>query len=99
MAVTTCRVRVAQHLGDAGRGERATREDLRIRVPRNDVDPLATELVDDRLHPRAFEPDACTDRVDRFVTAVHRDLRATSHLSRDLADLDDALMDLRAPPG
>src|SRR5690606_37248400 len=42
-----------------------------------------------------LQADARAHRVDRLVPAVHRDLRAAADLAGDLADLHDALVDLR----
>ena len=77
----------------AGR-ERQPGEPLRIGRPRHDVDPLAAELVDDRLHPGALEPDAGADRIDGVVAGDHRHLGAAADFARDGADLDDLLLDL-----
>ena len=77
-----------------GRRQRQLGETLRIGGPGHDVDALATQLVDDRLHARALEADACADRIDRIVAGEDRDLGAAADFAGGGADLDDALLDL-----
>src|SRR5688500_178369 len=68
---------------------------LRLLIPLDDVDLLAAELVDDRLHPEAALPDARAARVDAGLARADRDLGARSGLARDTDDLHLAVVDLR----
>ncbi len=86
---------VEHDLGDFGGRERVDHEVGRVRGPRNDVDLLALQLVDDRLHARAAHADAGADRIDRGVARDHRDLGARSGIAGDRPDLDDAVVDFR----
>ena len=58
---------VEHHLGDFGRRQRVDDEGRRVRVPLDDVDLLALQLADHRLHARAAHADAGADRIDRAV--------------------------------
>ena len=89
------RGRIAEHARDLGRRERQLGEALRIGRPRHDVDALAVQLVDDRLHARALEADARAHRIDRVVAREHGDLGAAADFAGGRADLDDVLLDLR----
>src|SRR6202021_198307 len=62
--------------------------------PLDDVDLLALQLGDHRLHPRAAHADAGPDRVDRRVVGDHRHLGAAAGVTRHGADLDHAVVDL-----
>src|SRR5690606_19955428 len=64
-------------------------------MPRHDIDPLAAQLTDHRLHARALQPHARTHRIDRLVTGPDRDLRPPADLARNALDLHDPLVDLR----
>src|SRR5690606_33844482 len=81
--------------GNAGRCERKPREPLRVGRPRYDVDALAAQLVDDRLHARALEADARTDRIDRVIARDDGHLRAAADFAGYGPDLDDLLLDFR----
>src|SRR5690606_31968532 len=87
--------RAADHLGHPRRRQRATREDLRVRMPRDDIDPLAPELVHHGLHPGALQANARPDRIDRLVPGRDGYLGPATDLARDPLDLDDPLVDLR----
>src|SRR5712671_5440092 len=76
------------------RGERAGDEDDRIHAPGHDVDLLAPQLPDDRLHARALDPDARADGVDLVVVRDHGNFRARAGLAGDSLDLDDLLRHL-----
>src|SRR5688572_5168692 len=68
---------------------------LRLLVPLDDVDLLAAELVDDRLHAEAALANACAPRVDAGLACADGDLGARSRLTRDTDDLHLAVVDLR----
>src|SRR5688500_13650676 len=68
---------------------------LRLLVPLDDVDLLAAELVDDRLHAKPALADARAPRVDTRLPCAHGDLGARSGLARDTDDLHLAVVDLR----
>src|SRR5690606_11667632 len=69
-------------------------ETRRVRVPGDDVDRLAAELVDDGLHAAALDPDAGADRIDVRVGRRDGDLRAVPRLAGARLDPHDALVDL-----
>ena len=69
---------VEHDLGHLGRRQRVDDEARRIRVPLDDVDLLALQLVDDGLHARAAHADAGADRIDRGILGDHGDLGAAS---------------------
>ena len=85
---------IAEDARDLRRRERELGEALRIGRPRHDVDALAVQLVDDRLHARPLESDAGADRIDRVVAREHGDLRAAADFAGGRADLDDVLLNL-----
>src|SRR5579864_7247790 len=89
------RVVVEVHLADARRRQRLRDEARRLRVPRDDVDLLAAQLGHDHAHARPAGTDACADRVDALCVRLDRDLRAVARLTRDAADLDETVRDLR----
>src|SRR5581483_10778202 len=64
-------------------------------VPRDDVDLLAAQLGDDHAHTRAARTDARADRVDALSVRLDRDLGAVPRLTRDAANLDEPVGDLR----
>ena len=88
-------VLVEHHLGDFGRRQRVDHEGRDVRRPRNDVDLLALQLVDHRLHARAAHADAGADRIDRGIARDHRDLGARAGIAGDRLHLDDAVIDFR----
>ena len=63
---------VEHHLDDFGRLQRVDDEGRRVRRPRDDVDLLALQLVDDRLHAGAAHADAGADRIDRGIARDRR---------------------------
>src|SRR5205085_11247420 len=85
---------VDDDLVDLGGLDRRADEARRIAIPRNDVDLLAAELLDDRLDARALHADARADRIDVRVAAHDRDLGAGARLTGARDDLHDALVDL-----
>src|SRR5690606_31093726 len=87
--------RVTDHLRDLRGRQRAPGEDLRVRVPGHDVDPLAAQLAHHRLDARALQPHAGADGVNGLVPRVHRHLRPSTDLARDPLDVHDTLVDLR----
>ncbi len=88
--------RLVEHdLHHLGRGQRVHHESGHVRRPRDDVDLLALQLVDHRLHARAAHADAGADRIDGRVAGDHRDLGARARVAGHRLDLDDAVIDLR----
>src|SRR4029079_19618542 len=63
---------------DGGRLERVDDEGGEVLAPRDDVDLLALELLDDVLDAAALHADAGADRIDRAVVADDADLGAAS---------------------
>src|SRR5258705_204984 len=61
------RLGIGEDAGDAGRRQRQLGEPLRVGRPRDDVDALAVELVDDSLDARALQSHARADRIDAVV--------------------------------
>jgi hypothetical protein len=57
------------------RAERVGDEGDRVLRKLDDVDLLAAQLADDRLHARALHADAGADRIDVALAREHRDLR------------------------
>ena len=86
---------VEHDLGDFGRLQRVDDEGRDVRRPRNDVDLLALQFVDHRLHARAAHADAGADRIDRGIARDHGDLGARARIAGDRLHLDDAVVDLR----
>src|SRR5687767_1302623 len=80
---------------DVGRLQRVGDVLLGLLVPLDDVDLLATQLVDDRLHAESALTDARAPRVDARLPCAHGDLGARSRLARDTDDLHLAVVDLR----
>ena len=85
---------VQNDLGDLGGLKRVDQEGRRVFVPRNDVDFLALQLVDDSLNAASAHTDASSDRVDRAVIGNNADLGARSGIAGNGLDLDDAVIDL-----
>ena len=86
---------VEHHLHHLGGLQRVDDEGRGVRRPGNDVDLLALQLVDDRLHARAAHADAGADRIDRGIVRDDRDLGARARIARDRLHLDDAVVDFR----
>src|SRR6185312_8183184 len=86
---------VHHHLGDFRRRQRVDQEGGLVTAPLDDVDLLALQLGDHRLHARAAHADAGPDRIDRGIVGDHRHLGAAARIARHRADLDDAVVDLR----
>src|SRR5947208_6678351 len=74
-----------ERLGDEARG---------LGIPGDDVDLLAAELGDDHANTRAARADAGADRIDALGVRLDGDLRAVAGLTRDAANLDQAIGDL-----
>ena len=91
----TLRFLVEHDLGHLGRRERVDDERRRIGRPLNDVDLLALELADDRLHAGAAHADAGADGIDAAVVGMNGDLGAAAGVAGHGVDLDDAVVDLR----
>ena len=89
------RVFVEHDLDHFGGRQRVDHERRHVLRPRDDVDLLALQLVDHRLHARAAHADAGADRIDRGVARDHRDLGARAGIAGHRLDLDDAVVDLR----
>src|SRR5262249_23751420 len=77
------------------RAERVGDEGDRILRPLDDVDFLAAELADDRLHAGPLHADARADRIDVALARVHRDLGAIARLAHRAADHHRAVVNLR----
>ena len=88
-------VLVEHDLHHLGRLQRVDDEGGGVGRPRDDVDLLALQLVDDRLHARAAHADAGADGVDRGIVGNHRDLGAAAGIARHRLHLDDAVVNLR----
>ena len=86
---------VEHDLDDLGRLQRVDDEGRLIGRPGNDVDLLALQFADDRLHPRAAHADAGADRIDRGIARGHGDLRPRAGIARHGLHVDDAVVDLR----
>src|SRR3954451_13743233 len=86
---------IEHNFGDLGGRERVHHEVGGIGCPRDDVDLLALQLIDDGLYARTAHADAGTDRVDGGIARNHRDFRARARIPRHRLDLDDAVIDLR----
>src|ERR1051326_1925988 len=81
--------------GDLRRRQRVLRARDDVLVPGDDVDLLAAQLADDRLHARALHADAGADRVDVALARHHRDLGALARLAHGALDDNGAIVDLR----
>ena len=79
---------------DGRRLERVDDEGRGVLAPRDDVDLLALQLLDDRLDAAALHADAGADRVDRAVVADDADLGAAARVAGGGLDLDDAVVNL-----
>src|SRR4029079_5780712 len=75
---------------DGGRLERVDDEGGEVLAPRDDVDLLALELLDDGLDPAALHADAGADRIDRAVVANDADLCAGFGVGRRSPGFHDA---------
>ena len=85
---------VEHDLDHLGRRQRVDDEGGGVGRPLDDVDLLALQLVDHRLHAAAAHADAGADGVDRGVARHHGDLGAAAGIARHRLDGDDALIDL-----
>ena len=81
--------------GDLGRRQRALGEGHQVVAVLDDVDLLAAQLADDRLHARALHADAGADRIDVALAAVDRDLGALAGGAHRVLDHHRAVVDLR----
>ena len=86
---------VEHDFGDFGGRQGVDDEGGDVMRPGDDVDLLALQLVDHRLHARAAHADAGADRIDRGIARDHRDLGARTGIARHRLDLDDAVVDFR----
>src|SRR5690606_33634027 len=86
---------VHHHLADLGGGQGVDDEGRLVRAPLDDVDLLALQLGDHRLHAAAAHADAGADGVDGAVVGDHRHLGAAARVAGHGADLDDPVVDLR----
>ena len=85
---------VEHHLGHLGRRQGVDDEGRGIGVPLDDVDLLALQLVDHRLHPAAPHSDTGANRIDARIVRQDGDLRARAGIARHRFDLDNAVVDL-----
>ena len=72
-----------RHTADLGRADGIGRESHDVVVPLNDVDLLAAQFADDRLHARALHADAGADRIDVLFARRHGDLGSLSGFARN----------------
>src|SRR3954453_7285676 len=86
---------IEHDFGDLGGRERVHHEVGRIGCPRDDVDLLALQLVDDGLYARTTHADPGTDGIAGGIARNPRDFRARARIPRHRLDLDDAVIDLR----
>ena len=61
----------------------------------HDIDFLAAQLLNHRLHPRAFHPDAGAHRIDILIVGNHGNLGPPARLTCCAFDFNDAFVDLR----
>ena len=80
--------------GDLGRRQRALGEGHQVVAVLDDVDLLAAQLADDRLHARALHADAGAHRIDVALAAVDRDLGALAGGAHRGLDHHRAVVDL-----
>src|SRR5271165_252857 len=80
------------HAADLGGLQSLLSKRDRILVILNDVDLLAAQLADDRLHAHALHADAGADGVDVLVLRHDGDLRALPSFARDGANHDRAVI-------
>ena len=76
------------------RAQRVGDERDRVLGPFHDVDLLAAELADDRLHARTFHADARTDRIDVALAGEHGHLGAVARLADGASNHHGAVVDL-----
>src|SRR5690606_34742866 len=62
-------------------------------APGDDIDLLALQFLDHRLHAAALHADAGADRIDAGIVADHADLGAAARIAGGGLDLDDAVVD------
>src|SRR5213075_1047097 len=81
--VRPVRLLIAGHrdAGDLRGSEGVLGVDDDVVIPGDDVDLLAAQLPDDRLHARALHADAGADGVDVTFAGHHGDLRAVARLA------------------
>ena len=86
---------IKHNLGHLSRRKRIDDEARGILVPLDDVNLLALQFVDHRLHARATHTDAGANWVDRRVSGNHCDLGAGAWVASHRLDLDNPVVDLR----
>ena len=89
------RLLIEHDLADLRRLQRIHKECRRILVPRNDIDLLPLELVDDRLHPAAAHSHASPDWIYRRIVGNNGYLRPTAGIPGHRLDFYDAVVDFR----
>src|SRR5688572_8787424 len=70
-------------------------EDHRLLREFDDIDLLAAQLADDRLHAHPLHPDASADAIDVAIAALHGDLGALSGFPRTASDGYCAIVNFR----
>src|SRR5258708_1192408 len=80
---------------DLGGRQRVLGEVHDVLVPGNDVDLLAAQLTDDRLHARPIHTDARADRIDVALPRHDRNLGPLAGLADRALDHHRAVVDLR----
>ncbi|HEU4938214.1 MAG TPA: hypothetical protein VFT39_17265 [Vicinamibacterales bacterium] len=83
-----------RHALNFRRANRIGHKHDRIFRPLDDVDLFTTKLADDRLHARAFHPDAGTHRIDVALSRIDRHLRAIARFPDRAPDHHRAIVDL-----
>ena len=89
------RLFIQHHLDHLGRGQGVDDEGCRIGRPFDDVDLLALQLVDHRLHAAAAHADTGTDRIDGRIVRSNGNLGAAAGIAGHGLQLDDAIVDFR----
>ena len=84
-----------RNAGDLGGRQCRLGKGYQVVAMLDDVDLLAPQLADDRLHPRALHADAGADRVDVPLAAEDRDLGALSGGANCRLDHHCAVVDFR----
>ncbi len=80
---------------DLGRRHGIDDELGRVFVPQHDIDPLAGQLVGNRLDPGAPHADAGPDRIDARLVAPDGDLGAQARIPGRRHDVDQTFADFR----
>src|SRR5262249_25920688 len=63
-----------------------------IGIPRNDVDALALQFLNNGLDAKATPASPCTDGIDAGILADYSNLGARARITRHRANFDDAIV-------